>query len=108
MPAVSIDLGKIKVAGKTPNLSLTLSSSCTVALPAPWTHSASATELCQASSMGDIWISKAGSCQIDVSTLINGQVPDAESLDPSIMTAVANFASDCSVCNGFSWSRLLF
>ncbi|KAH6850907.1 hypothetical protein B0I37DRAFT_429233 [Chaetomium sp. MPI-CAGE-AT-0009] len=99
MLTVSVDLGRIKVAGKTPNLSLTLSSSCTVALPSPWTDSPSAKELSQATSAGEIWISKAGSCQVEILTLINDELPDTESLDPSIMTAIANFAPDCSDSN---------
>ncbi|KAL2141744.1 hypothetical protein VTI28DRAFT_2055 [Corynascus sepedonium] len=64
MLAVSIDLGSIRVAGKTPNLSLTLSSSIYIALPPSWSGSPTPAELCQASSSGKIWISKAGSCQI--------------------------------------------
>ncbi|KAK3297643.1 uncharacterized protein B0H64DRAFT_457970, partial [Chaetomium fimeti] len=45
----------------------------------------------------EIWISKAGSCRIEILTLINDKLPDAESLDPSIMSAIANLASDCPV-----------
>ena len=97
MLTASVDLGRIKVAGKTPNLTLSLSSSLTIALPRSWSEVPTAEELCHASSTGNIWISKAGSCQIDILSLVNNQVPDATSLDPSIMTAIAGFLPECTV-----------
>lgn len=97
MPGVSVDLGSVKVAGKRSNLSLTLSSSCSIALPSTWAANPTAEDLSHASSSGTLWISKAGSCQIDISTLINDEVPDTGNFDPSIMAAVADFASDSSV-----------
>jgi hypothetical protein len=97
MLAVSVDLGTIKVAGKAPNLTLTLSSSLTIALPPSWSEASTAEELYQASSTGRIWISKAGSCQVDISSFVNNEVPGPASLDPSIMAAIASFLSDCSV-----------
>jgi hypothetical protein len=98
MLAVSVDLGTIKVAGKTPNLSLTLSSSVTIALPSSWSETPTAEELCHASSTGRIWISKAGSCQVDMSSLVNNEVLNPASFDPSIVAAIANFLPECSVC----------
>lgn len=97
MLAVSVDLGTIKVAGKAPNLTLALSSSLTIALPPLWADAPTAKELCHASSTGRLWISKAGSCQIDISSLINNEVPDPASFDPSIMAAIASFLSECPV-----------
>jgi len=101
MPSVSVDLGSLKVAGKRPNLALTLSSSCSLNLPPSWSASPSAENLSHASSSGTLWISKAGSCQIEVSTLVNDEVPDAVSFYPSIMAAVADFVSECPVSSPY-------
>lgn len=103
MLAVSVDLGTIKVAGKAPNLTLALSSSLTIALPPLWADAPTANELCHASSTGRIWISKAGSCQVDISSLVNNEVPDPASFDPSIMAAIASFLSDCPVRKPLTW-----
>ena len=110
MLTVSVDLGSVKVAGKTPYLTLSLSSSLTIALPPSWPEAPTAEELCQASSTGNIWISKAGSCQIDILSLVNNQVPDTTSLDPSIMTAIAGFLPECTVISPFvvTWTLLIF
>lgn len=97
MLTASVDLGSIRVAGKTPNLTLSMSSSLTIGLPPSWPEAPTAEELRHASSTGKIWISKTGSCQIDMLSLINNQVPDATSLDPNIMTAIAGFLPECSV-----------
>jgi hypothetical protein len=99
MLAVSVDLGSFKVAGKTPSLTLSLSTSMTIALPPLWLEAPTAKELCRASATGTVWISKAGSCQIEMSTLINGQVPDTASFDPTIIAAMTSFLPDCPVSN---------
>ena len=97
MLGISVDLGSIKVAGKRPNLSLTLSTSFSIIMPPSWRAIPTAEELRLAFSTGKIWISKAGSCQIDVLSLVNGEVPTTASFDASIIAAIANFTSECPV-----------
>lgn len=97
MVAASVDLGSIKITGRKHNLSLTLSSSCTIVLPSSWSTPYTADELRRASFAGDLWISKAGSCPIEFLTLLNGELPDSANLDPTVTTAIVGLASECSV-----------
>lgn len=98
MRDVSVDLGCIKVVGKKPSVSLTLSSSITVRPPPSWptTLTPTAHELSQACSAGEIWISKGGSCQIELSSLVNDR-PPASFFEPSLEATVVNLASECPV-----------
>ena len=93
---VSVDLGSIKIAGKKPSLSLTISSSITITLPLSWPETPTADELCQASTAGKIWISKAGSCQIDILTRVNDELHDSI-FEPNTMAAIVNLTSECPV-----------
>lgn len=96
MPPVSISLslGSIKVAGKTPNLVVTLSSTLTLALPAPFGENTTAEELREASAEGRIWVSKAGGCRVDVESLVDGEVWGG---GMGVMAAVAGFLEACPV-----------
>ncbi|KAL2019134.1 hypothetical protein VTK56DRAFT_10085 [Thermocarpiscus australiensis] len=97
MLASSVDLGSIKVAGKKSSLSLTLSSSFMITLPPSWPEPPTANELCQASLAGEIWISKAGSCLVEVLTLVNDKNPDTVGFDPGVVAAVVSLSSECPV-----------
>lgn len=101
MVIVSVDLGSIKVTGKKHGLSLELSSSFTIMLPAFWPASCVQDELCNASMAGKLWVAKAGSCQIEFVTLFNGLQPEHAGLDPSIMAAILGLASDCPVSSHY-------
>ncbi|KAK4132866.1 hypothetical protein BT67DRAFT_383879 [Trichocladium antarcticum] len=91
-----VDLGSIKVTGKKPNLSLTVSSSFTISPPPLWPITLTADELSRASSSGNIWVSKAGSCQIEVLTLVNDEPPDF-AFEPSTVAAIVSLASECPI-----------
>ncbi|KAK3304314.1 uncharacterized protein B0T15DRAFT_236431 [Chaetomium strumarium] len=95
MLVVPIDLGSIKVSGKQPNLSLVLSSSFVIALPTSWTHLPTAQELYEASSLGKLWISKAGSCRIEVLGLDSNEPSSV--IDQHTMSAIVNLVQDCPV-----------
>ncbi len=99
MPPVSINLGSIKVAGKTPNLVVTLSSTLVLALPASFGEETTAVDLRQASAEGRIWISKAGGCRVDVESLVNGEglMDGGGGLDQSVVAVVGGFLEGCSV-----------
>jgi hypothetical protein len=101
---VSMDLGSIKVAGKKPSLFLTISSSITITLPLSWPETPTTDELFQASTAGKIWISKAGSCQIDILTRVNDELHDSV-FEPSTMAAIVNLASECPVSSPLLTSR---
>lgn len=96
MVVASVDLGSIEVARKKPRVSLTLSTSFTIALPPSWSEPPTADELHQASSAGRIWVSKAGSCHVEVLTLINDERADSV-LEPNLMATIVNLVSECSV-----------
>lgn len=99
-----VDLGSIKVTGKKPNLSLTLSSSFTISPPPLWPITLTADELSRASSTGNIWVSKAGSCQIEVLTLVNDEPPDF-AFEPSTVAAIVSLASECPVSRSLVTTR---
>ncbi|KAK4221786.1 hypothetical protein QBC38DRAFT_113049 [Podospora fimiseda] len=93
-----VDLGRIKLAGKRSRLSLTLESSCAISLSDTTRKEVpTAAELAEASSNGQIWISKAGSCQLKFLTLINEEPLDDSMADPSLVLMVANLAAECQV-----------
>jgi hypothetical protein len=107
MLVVPIDLGSVKVSGKKPSLSLLLSSSFAIALPPPWTHLLTAQELYEASSSGKIWISKAGSCQVDILGLDSDKPSSV--IDHHTMTAIVNLVQDSPVRTlGLSRTRTWF
>ncbi|KAK3989796.1 hypothetical protein QBC44DRAFT_77868 [Cladorrhinum sp. PSN332] len=93
-----LDLGSIKLAGRRTRLSLTLESSCAFSfLNATRKELPTAVELAEASSSGQIWISKAGSCQLNFATLINGEPLDDSSADTTLVSMIANLAAECQV-----------
>jgi len=95
MPAVSIDLGSIEVSNKHSFSSLTLSSSFSIVLPPEWPETTTAAELCDASSAGDIWISKAGSCLVEVLTLVGGEISGDYGFDGD--STFLELVADCAV-----------
>jgi hypothetical protein len=95
MTAVAIDLGRIEVSNKHSLSSLTLSSSFSIILPPGWPKPATAAELCDASSAGEIWMSKAGSCLVEVLTLIDGEV--SEISWPGADSVFSEFVAECAV-----------
>ncbi|KAK4190018.1 hypothetical protein QBC35DRAFT_544117 [Podospora australis] len=97
MQVVGIDLGNIEVIPKNSYFSLTLSASCSLSLPSAWKATPDAIALSQASSAGDIWISKAGSCQIEFSTLLNGSPFDESIFGEEAIPVVAHLAAECRV-----------
>jgi len=105
---VAIDLGSIKVASKqsgapgagATRTSLTLSSSFSVALPPSWPACTTASELAASSRRGDIWIAKAGSCLVEVETLIDGgrnNVGVSPELDTVELLEIADLVASCAV-----------
>jgi len=105
---VSIDLESIRVASKQSGsagagpttTSLTLSSSFSVALPPSWPASTTASELAASSRRGDIWVAKAGSCLVEVDTLIDGgrnNVGVSSELDAVELLEIADLVAGCAV-----------
>ncbi|KAK3320884.1 hypothetical protein B0T19DRAFT_251794 [Cercophora scortea] len=105
MPAVAIDLGNIKTSTRKPSkLSLTLSVSCTIVLPPSWPGPPTAPQICASSQAGDLWVAKAGSCQLDFLTLINGEPLERLEIDQVLASEIINLVDACSVtapCNQF-------
>ncbi|KAK4162234.1 hypothetical protein QBC43DRAFT_215789, partial [Cladorrhinum sp. PSN259] len=98
MLAGKVDLGSIKLAKKRSRLSLDLTSSCTILFPNTTRKKLpTAAELSEASSSGQIWISKAGSCQLDFLTLVNGEPLNDSPADPTLVSMVAHLSAECQV-----------
>ncbi|KAK0651435.1 hypothetical protein B0T16DRAFT_453900 [Cercophora newfieldiana] len=95
MTAVTIDLGQIEVSNKHSLSSLTLSSSISIVLPPAWPAATTAAELCDASSEGEIWISKAGSCLVEVQTLLDGEGAWSSGFD--IGSVFSELVADCTI-----------
>jgi len=97
MSATSVDLGNITVTGGKADFLVSLSSSISISLPAAPSIPASAVELSLASKAGDLWIAKAGACQLDFLTLINGEPLDCTTIGKDVASTIINLAADCPV-----------
>ncbi|KAK0705321.1 hypothetical protein B0H67DRAFT_380205 [Lasiosphaeris hirsuta] len=97
MSAAVVDLGSISVATKQSLLSLTLSSSFSIALPSLWPQPLTAAELCRSSKAGDIWIAKGGSCQIDFRALVNDGRSGSSNCDHIAASKVVHMAAECPI-----------
>ncbi|KAK0635134.1 hypothetical protein B0T17DRAFT_31799 [Bombardia bombarda] len=98
MPATAtFDLGNIKAIRKQSNLSLTITTSFDIIMPHLCSEIPTAAGLYESSMAGDIWIAKAGSCQLEFLTLVDGKLPDSTTLEPAIIVELGNLAASCSV-----------
>lgn len=98
MLAGEVDLGSIDLARKGSRLSLALESSCAIWFPnTTRTDLPTATEISEASASGQLWISKAGSCQLNFLALMNDKPLEDSSADPTLVSMVANLVAECQV-----------
>ncbi|KAK0674680.1 hypothetical protein QBC41DRAFT_342120 [Cercophora samala] len=92
------DLGSIEVVTKNSDLSVVLTCSCILSLPAIWDDVPDAIELYEASSEAVIWIAKAGGgCQVEFSTLVNDNPLDLAGLDYDTEVTISHLAAGCGI-----------
>ncbi|KAK4667374.1 hypothetical protein QC763_308655 [Podospora pseudopauciseta] len=98
LQTTEFDIGSIEVATINSDLSIVLTSSCVLSLPAIWDHVPDAIELYKASSEAIIWIAKAGGdCRVEFSTLLNGEPLDVAGLDPDTEVTISHLAAGCGI-----------
>jgi len=105
MPAITVDLGNVTVRrSETNTFSLSLTSSCTIDLPPTWTESPNASEIASAVKEGTLWITKAGSCQLDFAVLVNGNPPSEEDIGEATLLKILDLVAECPVSDSSSLS----
>ncbi|KAK3315020.1 hypothetical protein B0H66DRAFT_605937 [Apodospora peruviana] len=97
MPPTVVDLENITVRQKHTKLSLTITTSFTIDLPSAVLDPSTAAEISQLSKTGELWVAKAGSCQVDFLTLVNGEHPECAGVDPKVASTVVDLAADCPI-----------
>lgn len=106
MPTTTVDLGNVTVRKTQASaFSLSLTSSCTVDLPPTWTGPPNASEIANAVKGGTLWITKAGSCQLDFAVLVNGKPPSEGDIDEPTLLKILDLVAECPV-NYFGITRL--
>lgn len=85
--------GKLQVASRNSKVSLSLSSSFTLALPPLPAEPVTAADISLLSRTGQLWIAKATSCRLEVVCSAEGM-----ELDPRAVQTCIDSIVDCPVC----------
>lgn len=99
MEGTTVNLGSITVARKNSPLSLGLTSSFLIDSETTTLglQQLTAIDLARHSKDGNLWMAKSGSCQLVFKTVINGQLPDPNVVNPAIISSLIDMAAECSV-----------
>lgn len=73
MPHIQVELASFNVSSSDIPVSLTVSTSIDISLPSETSRLISASQLVAAVSSGDLWVTRAGSCRLDVGWALDGQ-----------------------------------
>lgn len=97
MPLKHFELGELQLTSKTSKVPLCVSCSVTLDLPPSLNESASLEDITGLTSAGELWISKATACRMDVKVSVLETVEDAATVLGYLTEAIAV----CSV--GYLW-----
>ncbi len=96
MTTSSVELGTLRFLHRNAELWLSLTSSCSIQLPAPL-EAISAEELSRLVQTGQLWVFRPGTCLLEITTTIDGD-KDGVVHTPSVTESLVEAVTSCRVC----------